>query len=69
MQWKWGYDYLKGEGEGIGFISTLDSGATRNVQQWPGPRPARWWMITCLKVDHPLGGPGQYENPGHHHGQ
>jgi len=24
-QWKWGYDYLKGEGEGIGFVSTLDS--------------------------------------------
>ncbi len=24
-QWKWGYDYLKGEGEGIGFISTLDT--------------------------------------------
>ncbi len=24
-QWKWGYDYLKGEGEGISFISTLDS--------------------------------------------
>jgi cytochrome c oxidase subunit II len=23
-QWKWGYDYLKGEGEGIGFLSTLD---------------------------------------------
>ena len=22
-QWKWGYDYLKGEGEGISFISTL----------------------------------------------
>jgi cytochrome c oxidase subunit 2 len=22
-QWKWGYDYVKGEGEGIGFISTL----------------------------------------------
>ncbi len=22
-QWKWGYDYLKGEGEGLGFISTL----------------------------------------------
>ena len=20
-QWKWGYDYLKGEGEGIGFLS------------------------------------------------
>ena len=22
-QWKWGYDYIKGEGEGISFISTL----------------------------------------------
>ncbi len=24
-QWKWGYDYIKGEGEGVGFLSTLDS--------------------------------------------
>jgi len=24
-QWKWGYDYVKGEGEGIGFISTLST--------------------------------------------
>ncbi len=24
-QWKWGYDYIKGEGEGLGFVSTLDS--------------------------------------------
>jgi len=23
-QWKWGYDYLNGEGAGIGFLSTLD---------------------------------------------
>ena len=23
-QWKWGYDYLKGEGEGINFLATLD---------------------------------------------
>jgi hypothetical protein len=22
-QWKWGYDYLKGQGEGISFVSTL----------------------------------------------
>jgi cytochrome c oxidase subunit 2 len=29
-QWKWGYDYLKGEGEGIAFISTLD-GEQRNM--------------------------------------
>jgi cytochrome c oxidase subunit 2 len=25
MQWKWGYEYLNGEGEGIQFISTLDA--------------------------------------------
>jgi len=25
MQWKWGYDYLKGEGEGISFVSTLST--------------------------------------------
>ena len=25
MQWKWGYDYLKGEGEGISFLSTLST--------------------------------------------
>ena len=24
-QWKWGYDYIKGEGEGLAFISTIDS--------------------------------------------
>ncbi len=24
-QWKWGYDYLKGEGEGISFMSTLST--------------------------------------------
>ena len=24
-QWKWGYDYLKGEGEGISFVSTMST--------------------------------------------
>jgi cytochrome c oxidase subunit II len=24
-QWKWGYDYIKGEGEGLSILSTLDS--------------------------------------------
>jgi cytochrome c oxidase subunit 2 len=24
-QWRWGYDYLNGEGEGIGFVSTLST--------------------------------------------
>ncbi|MGN6390169.1 MAG: cytochrome c oxidase subunit II, partial [Burkholderiaceae bacterium] len=25
MQWKWGYDYLKGDGEGISFLSALST--------------------------------------------
>ena len=25
FQWKWGYDYIKGEGEGISFVSTLST--------------------------------------------
>jgi cytochrome c oxidase subunit 2 len=29
MQWKWGYDYLKGEGEGISFLSTLTTPRTQ----------------------------------------
>ena len=29
MQWKWGYDYLKGEGEGIAFLSTLSTPRTQ----------------------------------------
>ncbi|MBI1771745.1 MAG: cytochrome c oxidase subunit II, partial [Burkholderiales bacterium] len=29
MQWKWGYDYLKGEGEGISFLSTLSTPRTQ----------------------------------------
>ncbi|MFX8972697.1 hypothetical protein ABTN24_19405, partial [Acinetobacter baumannii] len=24
-QWKWGYDYLRGEGEGVSFLSTLST--------------------------------------------
>jgi cytochrome c oxidase subunit 2 len=29
MQWKWGYDYLKGEGEGISFLSNLSTPRTQ----------------------------------------
>ena len=29
MQWKWSYDYLKGEGEGIAFLSTLSTPRTQ----------------------------------------
>ncbi len=34
MQWKWGYDYLKGEGEGISFLSNL----TTPREQIDGPQ-------------------------------
>ena len=37
MQWKWGYDYLKGEGEGIGFLSSLST--PRSQVGEPGVAP------------------------------
>ena len=49
MQWKWGYDYLKGEGEGIGFVSTLD--ASHRAMSDAG-KPAGDDYL--LKVDNPL---------------
>ena len=50
-QWKWGYDYLSGEGEGLAYISTLDSSHRRmsdsgNVANAPADY--------LLKVDVPL---------------
>jgi cytochrome c oxidase subunit 2 len=49
-QWKWGYDYLKGEGEGIGFYSTLDV-AQREMSSSGKPAPTDDYL---LKVDNPL---------------
>ena len=49
MQWKWGYDYLKGEGEGIGFVATLDL-AQRNLSNAGTPEGDNY----LLKVDNPL---------------
>lgn len=37
MQWKWGYDYLKGQGEGISFLSTLAT--PRSQVGAPGVEP------------------------------
>lgn len=37
MQWKWGYDYLKGEGEGISFLSALST--PRDQVGAPGVAP------------------------------
>ncbi len=48
-QWKWGYDYLKGEGEGIAFLSTLDN-AHRQMSDAGKPVGDDY----LLKVDNPL---------------
>jgi cytochrome c oxidase subunit II len=53
MQWKWGYDYLKGEGEGIGFLSTLDQ-AQREMSSNGGPAKGESVDDYLLKVDNPL---------------
>jgi cytochrome c oxidase subunit II len=53
MQWKWGYDYLKGEGEGIGFVSALDSGH-RALSDAGGPKADAPLDNYLLKVDNPL---------------
>ena len=49
MQWKWGYDYLKGEGEGIGFVSTIDP--TQREMSDSGKPSGDDYL---LKVDNPL---------------
>ncbi|MFC0349822.1 cytochrome c oxidase subunit II [Undibacterium danionis] len=41
MQWKWGYDYLKGEGEGISFLSTLSTPRTQVGAPGVAPTEAR----------------------------
>ncbi len=48
-QWKWGYDYLKGEGEGIAFLSTLDT-TQRQMSDAGKPQGDNY----LLKVDNPL---------------
>ena len=48
-QWKWGYDYLKGEGEGIAFLSALDQ-AQREMSNSGKPGGDNY----LLKVDNPL---------------
>jgi cytochrome c oxidase subunit 2 len=53
MQWKWGYDYLKGEGEGIAFISSLDA-SHREMSNNGGPKAGEVVDDYLLKVDNPL---------------
>jgi len=49
VQWKWGYDYLKGEGEGINFVSTLDV-THREMSDAGQPKGDDY----LLRVDNPL---------------
>ena len=53
MQWKWGYDYIKGEGEGIGFVSTLDADQ-REMSNNGGPKKGETVDDYLFKVDNPL---------------
>ena len=49
MQWRWGYDYLNGEGAGIGFLSSLDP-AQREASDAGKPSGDTY----LLAVDNPL---------------
>ena len=53
MQWKWGYDYVKGEGEGIAFVSTLDN-AQRVMSNNGGPKAGQVVDDYLFKVDNPM---------------
>jgi len=53
LQWKWGYDYIKGEGEGLGFFSTIDPGH-RAMSNAGGPKPGQVVDDYLLKVDNPM---------------
>ena len=53
IQWKWGYEYIKGEGEGIAFVSTLDA-SHRAMSDAGGPKKGEIISDYLLKVDKPL---------------
>lgn len=53
IQWKWGYEYINGEGAGIGFVSTLDAGH-RQLSNDGGPKKGEEIDNYLLKVDNPM---------------
>ena len=55
-QWKWGYDYLKGEGEGIALLSNLSTPREQiEERNYPDARAKREANPTYLmEVDNPL---------------
>ena len=50
-QWKWGYDYINGEGEGLAFLSTLDSSHRQMSNSGDVTNAPDDYL---LKVDHPM---------------
>ncbi len=50
-QWKWGYDYLTGEGAGLSMISTLDSGQRAMSNSGDVSKAPNDYL---LRVDNPL---------------
>jgi cytochrome c oxidase subunit II len=49
-QWKWGYDYLTGEGQGVSFLSTLDPTHREMSNNGAKDAPDNY----LLKVDNPM---------------
>jgi len=49
-QWKWGYEYLKGEGEGISFLSTLSTPEEQTARGSKAEKSETYLM----EVDNPL---------------
>jgi cytochrome c oxidase subunit 2 len=53
-QWRWGYDYLNGEGEGIGFVSTLSTPREQSGFPSEGIKANPQGDTYLLDVDNPL---------------
>jgi cytochrome c oxidase subunit 2 len=53
-QWRWGYDYLNGEGEGIGFISTLSTPREQSGFPSEGIKANPQGDTYLLDVDNPM---------------
>jgi cytochrome c oxidase subunit II len=52
-QWKWGYDYIKGEGEGISFLSTLST-PREQIENYQGNVGAAKSVTYLSEVDNEL---------------
>jgi cytochrome c oxidase subunit 2 len=52
-QWKWGYDYLRGEGEGISFVSTLTT--PRDQIEGKAPKGEHYLLEVDNEVVVPIG--------------